>query len=134
MVVIIVLIIQSNTAPPKPSSDAASKKIHTLADGYPLLPIYPGAKIDKSQKKSEQGLIGYLSRMTSNDKVSTVMKWYRQNLTAAGWAEITPPEFPDTDKSLFAQFQKDKMNMNLEVSQEETPETEILISFPLQAP
>lgn len=59
-------------------------KIHTLSEGFPLLPIYPGAKIDKSQKKSERGYIGYLSRMTSKDKVNTVMKWYRENLVSSG--------------------------------------------------
>lgn len=100
-----------------------------LVEGFPELPVYPGATILKSYKKQEGEKVGFEANWEVDVSVDEIMAWYIDALREAGWIF---EEEPVVDKT-FEQFiiaQKDESRVYLTVEREEEV-TEINAEFPI---
>ena len=124
----------STSTPTSITSYAKIEKLGGVVLDFPKIPVYPGAKIENSYKKSERDVIGYQGTWVAQDKVGKIMAWYVEKLPQDGWTVLAYPEFPDAPKESFAQFQKGNLRLNLIVEREDKNETEIHAEFPLSRP
>lgn len=103
----------------------------TLIEGFPAFPIFPGAKLETSSKRTQ-------SLNTARDiravwkveqaNVVTIMNWYLDELERTGWAI----EYPDDRASKgeqIAWMTKNNYRGYLAVEDEKGEYTEIVVDF-----
>lgn len=78
-----------------------------LIEGFPELPVYPGATLVASAKTNPDGVadLGYRAKWDTKDSVVQVMNWYETEMPKAGW-EYTAPDDKTADGEQVARISK----------------------------
>lgn len=65
-----------------------------LIEGFPDMPVYPGAKLVASAKVNPADVadLGYRTRWDTKDGVIQVMQWYETELPKNGWEYEVPDD------------------------------------------
>jgi hypothetical protein len=98
-----------------------------VVERFPKVPIFQGAKVERSYVKKEPGKVGYEATWTVNAPVSKVVAWYRRELPRLGWKILEYNEGDDEQNLL---IQRDGRKAFLWI--ERTGKvTEITVEFPM---
>jgi len=124
---------QNSQIEPQPEQQVRSEKVEVegkLVEGFPQLPIFPDATVEKSYKKESGGKVGYEAVYLTNKFPKEAMVWYREELEKQGWTIIDEQiEGTESEFSLMVERGGKKVNV---FAENEDGETEISVEIPLQ--
>jgi hypothetical protein len=94
-----------------------------LAQGFPVIPIYPGATLSKSASDPHEGVmyigVKYSATWTSKAQVPDISKWYLEKLKASGWTVDTLPANSEaSDVQLITLYNK-TYNLNMSFTRDQ---------------
>lgn len=104
-----------------------------LVDGFPKIPIFPGATIEKSRKiDNGKGYSALLEIDAGKNSVSRITEWYQSELKKGGW--IVEPELPeniaDVERTIKASKEGKILIMGIEQGEGDDPDiVEILLNI-----
>lgn len=110
-------------------SDANSVNpvVGILVDGFPPeAPIYPNAKLIKSNEVVYDGKTNYSAKWESSSKIQEIVSFYRQQISANNWEILRAPELTGPSSTSGEQqihYRTDKYNGYVTVEIEEAPNT-----------
>lgn len=100
---------------------------------FPYIPVYPGAIVDESYKKTLANATGYEAEWYTTDSVRQVITYYIQTLPQEGWTlDSIPENFDSYENQIVAHKGEQKMHLIIEVAETKDNITEIVAEFPLQ--
>lgn len=127
LILTVIVIGQKDKERVEPGKTTAKGK---LVEGFPQLPIFPDAVVEKSYKKESGGKIGYEAVYLSETPPKEAMIWYRDELKKSGWSIYDEQiEEVESEFSIMAEREGKKLNV---FAENEEGETEISVEIPLQ--
>jgi len=106
---------------------AENKKV----SGFPDFPTYPNATLTSTQQTQttsapEYNQQSYQAYLETDDSPTTVMNWYVENLSAAGWKIARPLDATDSNDQNIIMY-KDALSVTINVEKETDEGTTIAI-------
>ena len=98
-----------------------------LVEGLPKVPVFQGARVERSYEKKEPGKVGYEASWAVRASVRRVAAWYRRVLPPLGWKIIENNEGKDEQNLL---IQRGGRSAYLWIERKGNV-TEITIEFPM---
>jgi hypothetical protein len=103
-----------------------------LVSGFPPLPMYPGATVEESERRTQGDRTGFEAELISSDPVTDVYSFYLEALKRDGWDISFASENSATAEEQGLGAVKNGMRLYIEFEMEDDGRTEIEIEIPLQ--
>jgi hypothetical protein len=104
-----------------------------LPGGFPVMPIYPKAKLVDSKADPDEGSmyigVRYGATWKVDDQIPEVAKWYAAELQKLGWTLDTHSANPDALDIQSASLYKDDQTLNMSYTSSDSKTTIITVEF-----
>lgn len=101
-----------------------------LVEGFPEIPSFPEAVVEKSYKKESGGKVGYEAEYLTDKNAKEAILWYKGELESQGWS-IYDEGIEGIIGDYFISAERDGKKVNIFAESEEG-KTEISVEIPLQ--
>jgi hypothetical protein len=99
----------------------------SLVEEFPELPEYPDAELVNSRQYTEEGGEGFSSEYRTNDSVSDVVDWYKEEISDKWILIYESEEVPDPDFYLI-EYKKPDIQLDVHVVELEDGEVKITVT------